>query len=193
MGNNSVSIQLKEATKVNHQSLEKLLVGKLKSIESKQDYVQILQFFYSFFGALEDRINLHFPENPHDPQFVRRKAISLVNDIEHLGSTLQEKAKADDLPGIQNKLQALGALYVIEGSTLGGPVIASIVKRRLNDDGNKSYSFFHGYGEETHDRWATFRQLLDSEPQSNQEKEIIIQTANETFSKFKDWIQKYSA
>ncbi|NNU33796.1 hypothetical protein HK413_05955 [Mucilaginibacter sp. S1162] len=47
--------KLKEATLANHQQTEKILVGKMKSMRSMQDYIDILTSFYGYFGGLENR------------------------------------------------------------------------------------------------------------------------------------------
>ena len=48
-----LSEEIKEATKANHQVLEKKLIAKIKAIRSKQDYGELLLIFYEFFGGLE--------------------------------------------------------------------------------------------------------------------------------------------
>ncbi len=185
---------LKQETKTNHQQLEKMLVKQMRLISTKEDYVKLLQLFYSYFGALEEKINQfiipHHLEEEH--QFQRRKTIRIAEDITVSGGVVKDKAKEEDLPEIMNRLQAFGALYVIEGSTLGGRVIAKMMQRQMDTNDLEGFTFFHGYGDETESRWTNFRELLNEQPDSLEDKEIMIRTADETFEKFKCWIEKNS-
>ena len=183
---------LKQETKVNHQQLEKLLVRQMRSIHTKEGYIELLQLFYSYFGALEEKIN-HFIL-PHQMEeehtFQRRKTIRLAEDIKALGGIVNEKCGEKDLPEIRSDLEAFGALYVIEGSTLGGRVITKMMQRQMNTDSLEGFSFFNGYGDDTERRWSSFKELLNDQGQNDADKKLVVSTADETFAKFKKWIEK---
>lgn len=185
----SLSELLKDATKTNHQQLEKIVVKKLKLISNDEEYIQFLQAFYSYFGALEDKIDQLIPTGlEHD--FQRRKTERLADDIKIFGGIVPEKVADTELPEIKNSLQAYGALYVIEGSTLGGRVIAKMLHKQLDTDQQEGFSFFTGYGELTESRWATFKELLNRQPANQNENEQILAAADRTFAKFKSWMEK---
>lgn len=192
MTDQPVAELLKQETKVNHQQLEKLLVKQMRIITRKEDYVKLLQLFYSYFGALEDKINQfilsHKIEEEHS--FQRRKTKSIADDIVASGGTVNEKCADEYLPEIKNDLQAFGALYVIEGSTLGGRVIAKMMQRQMDMNAIEGFTFFHGYGDETESRWAAFKELLNDQVNSNADKEDVVSAADETFAKFHSWIEK---
>lgn len=192
MINNTLSELLKQATISNHQRVEKLLVLRLRLIHSNEDYIKLLQLFYSFFGGLEEKINQYIlPFHPgHQPE--KRNTSYIADDIKILGGTVPEKAKGGDLPEIENYLQAFGALYVIEGSTLGGKIIVQLLQRQLNIDHLKGFSFFHGYGEETESKWASFQKTLNELRKNATDTESIVFAANDTFAKFKLWIERQS-
>ena len=183
---------LKNETKVNHQQLEKSLVKQMRLINTREEYVKLLQVFYGYFGALEEKINEfilpHHLEEEH--QFQRRKTKNIAEDIDVYGGSIPEKATDKDLPEITNHLQAFGALYVIEGSTLGGKVIAKMMQRQMEMDAKEGFSFFHGYGDETESRWASFKELLNNQATDIIEKEKVVKAADETFAKFQMWIDK---
>lgn len=183
---------LKQETKVNHQQLEKILVKQMRLISNQPEYVKLLQLFYSYFGALEEKINQfilpHQMEEEH--QFQRRKTTKIAEDIVASGGTVNNKCADGDLPKIKDHLQAFGALYVIEGSTLGGRVIAKMMQRQMDTNTLEGFTFFHGYGDETESRWARFRELLNAQPDNAEDKEVVIRAADETFEKFKLWIEK---
>ncbi len=185
---------LKQETKVTHQQLEKSLVKQLRLISNREEYASLLQLFYSYFGALEERINKFvlpaMMKQEHD--FQRRKTNLLAEDIIASGGTVDEKCTDEDLPEIKNTLQSFGALYVIEGSTLGGRVICKMLQRQMDIKTLDGFTFFNGYGDETEYMWGKFRALLNAQANNRHEKEIILQTADETFAKFQLWIAKKS-
>lgn len=179
---------LKEQTQANHQQLEKRLVAQIKSLTSKEDYIKLLQLFYGYFGGLEERINLFIDQSIIPDYANRRKTESIATDISHLGSKPEQKATGNDLPEINNAQQALGALYVIEGSTLGGSIISKMISGKLHL--NEGLSFFNSYGENTHQMWALFKNILNKQPADSQP--LVVEAANNAFLKFKHWIEQNS-
>ena len=144
-----LSEEIKEATKSNHQALEKKLIAKIKAIRNKEDYGELLVIFYEFFGGLECILEERMELSNLPDYLNRRKTSALADDLKHLGISLPLFATGDALPQINNHSEALGVLYVIEGSTLGGPIINKMVSRQLNDVNISEQSFFNGYGEKT--------------------------------------------
>lgn len=182
--------KLKEATLYNHQQTEKILVAKMRNMVSKQDYVALLSDFYAYFGGIECQI-AHFIDTSNLADYLeRRKTAAIADDINALGGTVPLKAEGNNLPKIDNHLQAFGALYVIEGSTLGGEIISKMVKQHLQIDDNSGLSFFNSYGVETHQMWAKFKLILNDIANTPLDEDTIIQAANETFVKFKNWLEK---
>lgn len=189
--NFTLSEQLKLDTKSNHQQVEKLLIAQMRSIDTTESYVKLLRLFYGYFGALEDKINQYIGLAQLSDYQQRRKSDSLFNDIEDLGGFTLQKAEDTDLPEIKNHLQAFGALYVIEGSTLGGKIISKIMSKQLNLADEKGLSFFISYGDETEKMWEDFKVVLDLQPEHQGDAALIINAADETFAKFKLWIEKF--
>lgn len=181
-----LSDKLKEETKVNHQQLEKVLIVKLKSVRSKNEYAEILKLFYGYFGGLEVLIDKVIDTGLLPDSERRRKTAALARDLEDLGSEIAAKASGTALPAINIHLQALGALYVIEGSTLGGTIISKMMQQQLNLTGG-GLSFFSGYGEHTTRMWDTFKEILDQQAQNPEQEAVVIAAANETFLKFGEW------
>jgi heme oxygenase len=181
--------RLKEETLSNHQQLEKTLVGHMRAIRSKKEYINLLQLFYSYFGGLEEQIDLFITEAELADYRQRRKSAALANDIISLGGTPMPKAGKDALPVIYNKLQAYAAMYVIEGSTLGGKIISKMLAKQLDISDGQGLTFFSGYGDDTETMWETFKKELNGQTQSSDEETIAIDTANQTFALFKAWAE----
>jgi heme oxygenase (biliverdin-IX-beta and delta-forming) len=179
--------RLKQETKTAHQETEKVLVQRLQQISSKEDYVAILKMFYGYFEPLERLIHDHLNKT-HLPDInERRKAARVQDDL----TALKINGKPDicqTLPAIQNNSHAFGALYVIEGSTLGGEIIVKMLQRNtavdLQDD---ALSFFYGYKEHNKTMWQKF-QLALQEHVGNHNLEQVIAAADETFRLLKNWM-----
>ena len=176
---------LKQNTLANHQLLESKLIGQMRSIRNEQDYGKLLSVFYSFFGGLEltiakHSINLYLPD-----YLTRRKTAALANDLQFINAELPTLAEGNDVPQILDIYQAFGALYVIEGSTLGGKVISKMLGKQLDLD-SENLSFFNAYGEQTTSMWLTFK-LLINQPMYALKEDVIVATANDTFLKFSNW------
>jgi len=182
--------QLKNDTLINHQQLEKMLVGRMKAIRNTQDYIDLLQLFYSYFGGLEKLIDEQLDQSRLPDYDQRRKSSSLANDIIALGGTPQEMADSAALPAISNTLQAMAALYVIEGSTLGGKFISKMIAQQLHINDGTGLSFFNSYGNNTDVMWNTFKDVLNTQSTSAQENNVVIETANDTFARFKAWADR---
>ncbi len=182
--------KLKQNTLTNHQQLEKLLVGRMKAIRSKEDYINLLQLFYSYFGGLEQQIDQFMNADELPDYRQRRKSSALVNDITALGGVPAQKATGENLPAIQSIIQAYGAMYVIEGSTLGGKIISKMMAQQLGITDGKGLSFFSGYGADTETMWDTFKHMLNNQAYTPADETLLINTANQTFLKFKDWASR---
>ena len=66
----------------------------------------------------------------------------------------------------------LGAMYVVEGSTLGGQYIAKHVEERFGLREGKGNSYFRGYGEHTGSMWRSFKEEMAALPDSDTEEAI---------------------
>lgn len=74
----------------------------------------------------------------------------------------------------------LGVLYVLEGSSNGGQVIARVLRRAWNwpEDSLRSLD---PHGGQTRIRWAEFRERLDGQRFDEREQEAIVAAASGTF------------
>jgi len=65
---------------------------------------------------------------------------------------------------LADEAEALGCLYVMEGSMLGSLVLARLVKARLGIESTTGARFLHGFAEETDAIWREFVVELDRRP-----------------------------
>lgn len=175
-----LSQEIKEATKVAHQQLEKTVVLRLKEIRSASDYADFLKHFYAYFYAVEQAITPFITPEVLADYPKRRNSSYLQQDIEDLGGdlTVLPPAKA---PVIGNAAEAMGALYVLEGSIMGGPYIVQMLRKYGMETG---FSFFSGYGEDTGRMWAAFTTALNAVATSPELEKAVMAKAEETFGRF---------
>jgi heme oxygenase len=122
----------------------------------------------------------------------RQHAGRLARDLEALGKSPLQLADApiESLPVLSGFSHALGALYVLEGSTLGSQFILRHLTSFLGDKIDAAHSFFQGYGEQTNNRWKEFRGSLDLFGVENQEEiPLVVLGAKRTFKAIADWMQ----
>lgn len=187
----SVAQTLKHQTEAAHLELEALMMPWLQAIATKEDYAQLLKGFYGYFSPLENAVAPFITTSILPDGAERRKATFILNDLAQLAVSTSELPLATHLPKIQSLPQALGALYVMEGSTLGGKGITKMLlkKEGLNLQLN-SLQFFGGYGEKTGPMWTAFVNVLNSFCGTDEEVAQMVASAAQTFSLFKTWLQE---
>jgi heme oxygenase (biliverdin-IX-beta and delta-forming) len=180
--------ELKEVTADAHQAAEKKLITALKKIATTTDYMHMLNWLYGYYAPMEGLIRRFLTPDilPDIPK--RSRAEYLLWDMKETGLPVLPPDICQQLPVIDSYPRALGALYVLEGSTLGGRIIAGMISQEL--DSIKSLSFFNGYGAETNRMWQSFKKFLNHPFPLIQRREIIA-AAEDTFITFKNWIDKH--
>ncbi len=112
----------------------------------------------------------------------------LERDMQSLGATVNQIEQIPDCPGLPklDTLDAvLGALYVIEGSALGGQIIYRQIETSLHLDKDSGASFFFGQGTNTGSNWKAFLGLLEEHVSFPEQS---AQTACAMFQSFEHWL-----
>jgi heme oxygenase len=175
-----ISTELKEATKTAHLDLEKKVVQRLKDIRSREDYAALLRCFYAYFNHVERVIAPYITDVVLPDYKNRRNSSYIKRDIEALGGNVLDLPETT-VPAIADHVEALGALYVMEGSIMGGGIIVKMLEKAGIRDG---VSFFSGYGEATPQMWGLFVSVLNRQSITEEQKTNTIRAANETFTHF---------
>jgi heme oxygenase (biliverdin-IX-beta and delta-forming) len=183
-----VTDRLKQETLPLHQQLEKWLVHRIKSMQSIDQYTSLLQSFYGFYQPLE-RNMLPLVESVIPDLAERRKSELLQQDIDTLQPGQTNIPLSTRLPIITNTAAALGAMYVFEGSTLGGSIIAKMVKGKIDRLPGNALQFFQGYGPQTMEKWERFKQYTNEFITTEDQRTALIKGANDTFSLFYQWLK----
>ncbi|QBD81554.1 biliverdin-producing heme oxygenase [Ktedonosporobacter rubrisoli] len=159
-----------DATRAQHEKLDERTTGYLtREGLDLLAYRRLLESYYGFYKPLDavyehieqldgwQEVNLSLAE--------RKKSQWLEKDLRILGDS---QDVIDALPRYQGETyqvtsipQALGLLYVVEGSTLGGQYLARIVEDALHIDKDSGSAFFRSYGpQNAHTMWKAFCQQL---------------------------------
>lgn len=188
LATHSVAERLKSDTYAQHRRSEDLLMPALHGIATRSDYAAVLRTFYGFFHPVQALIAPQITNDILPDAGQRRHADLILADLAALGFPVDGLPLCRELPAIHNQAEALGALYVLEGSTLGGRVIAKmLMKNEALALGDEHLHFFHGYGEETGSKWKSFVQVLNAQ---THDIDPIARSADETFARFAAWIEK---
>ncbi len=176
----SLSERLKIFTEAIHKESENGVVRLIHKVEDQQDYARILSLFYSYYKGIEEMIDLLSPKLLLPDFNKRRKASVLSTDILAMHGQLPEILQKRYLPLIENSFQAFGALYVLEGSTLGGTYIVKMIKKKL-DATEGSFHFFSGYGDQNLEMWEIFKANLNRLSKNEYDINIVLTAAEDTF------------
>lgn len=171
---------LRSSTKQAHQTLDNALMPAFKNLDSEDKYKQLLSNFYASFKPLQDKIRQHLSSEDISDLDNRRTVDKLEEDLRFLNVDPAGIELNNDYDFIKDKASALGAQYVLEGSTMGGVYLAKAISKQLPMEPGKGLSYFHGYGENTRSMWDTFIEKLNTEG-AKYSSEDIVGGANKTF------------
>ncbi len=157
-GGSAVSM-LRRETLVSHRRLERKL-GLMSGSLSVADYGSLLVGFASVHQTLDDEIAGQLRLLPEGVlaevgSVERRRMPALAVDLDRLGLSLPRPV-AFPLTSVAG---AFGALYVSEGATLGGRVIARHIRSVLGRD--VPVVFFESSGVDVDARWSSCRAVID--------------------------------
>lgn len=143
------------------------IVGRVQISETRRTLVQ---GFWRLHRDIEDATAPWLAELPGLDFEARRRTRLLRADLDALGAAPDDEP-GDPLP-VGSVAEALGVLYVAEGSTLGAQVIRREVAARNGDF--TGLAFLDPYGERTGERWRGFLAVLDRMTGRDQEAEASV-------------------
>jgi heme oxygenase len=186
VGNASLAACLREATGPLHASIERTL--SLATFElSFPVYRRILGAFLGFYTPLEARLVREATQSGDIDLLGREKVALLRKDLRTLGATPEGLAALPlcrAVPRIDGMPRALGCMYVLEGATLGGQLIARRLNEHLGIDVHSGGAFFAAYGAETGAMWRAFVARLNRQPPPF---DSTLAAAVETFEQLQGW------
>ena len=181
-----ISETLKKTTRPAHDKIENS-VDLVTATKDEITYPEVLKAFYAYYLPVEAKLYTF-----HD-QFTevginlddRLKSGMIAFDLETLGirsGELEGVQLCQELPDIPDFYSAMGCLYVLEGSTLGGQVICRNIK--------SSDTFFRAYGDQTMLMWNSFKNILNNMPA--EQEQTLVKAARETFTTLNKWLASFN-
>jgi heme oxygenase len=151
---------IREATRERHQMLDESdwFTNAIQDFNAYSNHIATLEAFYreaeSSLRPFAESLTLR----GFDP-VGRRKGEALAAELAELSAYSKV---APDLSGafptLPNFSAAIGCIYVLEGSTLGGMILAGRIRKRLGWE-----SRFYGiYGARTSEMWQSFKAALEA-------------------------------
>jgi heme oxygenase len=184
---------LKSSTAERHAEIEQLMPF-FKETFSLQDYIRTLGIFLGFFEPLERRLASVVGWRSVGIDLKRRRrAYRLRDDLIVLGVSEEQIAhipRCHHLPDLANRYNGLGCLYVLEGSTLGGQLIARELERRFGIAEFSGSSFFHSHGSNVGEAWKEFCSAARTYGNDPIKEHAAVKSAQETFACFDTWIRE---
>ncbi|MFB1490619.1 MULTISPECIES: biliverdin-producing heme oxygenase [unclassified Thiocapsa] len=158
-----LAVVLRHATAETHQAVECLpLMTRLTSpTVTRDDYLEYLHALAEVYATIEGSLLDALDEEIRNALGVRPKLPAILDDLTEQGRPYVPHASAQ--LAATGSGAALGGLYVLEGATLGGRVIAKHLRRCLGPAlGSAGFLDFHG--EHSSAVWKRFASTMDSLP-----------------------------
>lgn len=154
-------------------------------------YASFLRGTLSIVGHTEPLLASYLPSTVADAELSGMATTRLMHDLATLASTVGGRTTLDPgaspatplLPAIADAATAFGAAYVLEGSRLGGPVIAGHLTQRLGLR-QEQMTYLSSGGASIGTRWRGFCQELDAYGAGADERSwhTVVDAATLTFS-----------
>lgn len=183
---------LKVATQPYHVALERQI--DLPALcTSLAYYRRLLQRFYGFYQPGEAQLTTLPWSTVGFDWSTRRHSPPLANDLHWLGetpATLAALPRCATLPALATIPQALGYLYVVEGSTLGGQLISRHLQQQWPALQEAGCQFFQRYGTQVGAMWRLFSYFVNNYVAMHPTAEAaMVDTACATFQQLRGWLQ----
>lgn len=170
--------KLKESTRHQHEDVEGS-VDVMNQMFSLEDYKRLISRFWAFYAAFEPTLPYAELKEAGFDYSERRKLHWLEADAKVLG--LESPDAFEDLPDVSTLPKAFGSLYVVEGSTLGGAVIARHLKEHLGLTPENGGSFYASYGPMIGPMWKQFGEAITAYADGGANDDEIVESAKKTF------------
>jgi heme oxygenase len=180
---------LKAVTAAGHEQLE-VRFDLDARLSSPSAYADLLKRMLGFYRPLEARLVPYAGSLPGLDWPGRRKVPLLAADLAAVGRTPGTHSVPEavaQLPAVTSLDAALGVLYVLEGATLGGMLIARAAHHRLGITPDTGGAFFTVYGTATMARWRAFATVLQIAT-AGVPRPATLTAAKECFGGLEEWL-----
>ncbi|WP_237493631.1 biliverdin-producing heme oxygenase [Modestobacter sp. L9-4] len=187
-GTDDVLRRLRTETAAEHQAVEDTL-DLLSPALTRDRLTDVLTRMHGFWLSAEASLDAWADAEPADAAGVdwprRRRAALFAADRAALGSP--GAAPQPALPAVEGTDAALGRMYVLEGSSLGGIFIDRHLATLPQLAAVGRLSSFSPYGEETGSMWHAFRTTTRARIAGGGDADRLVAAAQETFGALAGW------
>lgn len=159
-----------------------------------RSYGRLLTRLLGFYAPMEGRLSSFDWTSVKIDFEQRRKVPLLAADLRALGCDSGEISAAPEcerLPPLPSLAAAFGALYVLEGATLGGQLISKHISDSLRIGPINGGSFHGAYGQNTSARWREFRAAANAHCDEDVDRtDAALAAAVATFEAFDLWLRQ---
>jgi len=153
------------------------------------DYRAYLACWHGFHRVAEPRLDAWHERERLLDWPPRRKLRLLEGDLRALGLGREQVHRlptCPDVPVVEGTATALGVLYVVEGSTLGGAVLRRrLAGGQIPDD---AFGFLGSYGDDVGRRWHGYRTATAGWVAEHPEQgDRVVAAARRTFEVLTRW------
>jgi len=184
---------LRAGTATEHESVERTL-DLLDPHLDRSRLTGVLTRMHGFWQAAETGLDDWAARFPSDARAVtwsaRRRANLFAADLDALGAAPTDAEPA--LPPVGDTDDALGRMYVLEGSTLGGVLIDRHLGGLPSLSGVRLRAF-SPYGTETGAMWHAFRRVTRDRVADGGDAETMLTAATGTFRALAEWCRPAGA
>jgi heme oxygenase len=186
--------RLRESIVPLHDEAEK--VGPLHAIPDKtirhEDYIKVLERLYGFVSVAEKVIESQIDDRCVALDYPNRTRVKhLANDLVFLGrseDSLEQLPCFDSVSRLTTLPDALGCIYLFEGSRLGGLVLSKALKEHFGFQNFQGYSYFASNGVDVPAMWASFKDFMENYVQTQGGGDEIIVATKNGFASLNEWL-----
>jgi heme oxygenase len=178
--------RLRRETSVVHAEVEAMVPLFLPSV-TVRDYRSFLATLWGFHSPIEQQLAGVADLGAVLPDWSRRRKSShLAADLAALGARAEDLPIGQHWPTLRTVDRAIGCLYVVEGSTLGGQHIYRHLSTALPGAAEDASRFLTCYGANVGRMWNAFRDHVGGAI-DRLDPDEVTRAARETFSAVRDW------
>lgn len=192
-----ITDRLKTETRPQHDAMErvgfsdKIMSGRL----SLDDYKLLIRNNYIMNQIMERGVEAvdGFTSIPGLNYEGRKKGNLLEKDLEVLGLNKAEIDAHNYAFQFDSLQEALGAFYVMEGSTLGGSVISRQLAKTESLKDVSEFNFYGCYGDMVGPNWKMFQGVLIEQANSPEAEDKMVAGAAKAFDYFRQIFEESKA
>lgn len=165
---------MRAETRAQHEAVEALLPLTSPDL-TREMYGDLLVCMHTIVHTWEEWALARAPVSLKELVLQRRRGHLLEADLKFLQKEAVSKTESPlaetqanlldrTLAGMEFEAAYLGAMYVVEGSTLGGQYIAKHVEEKFGFEPGRGDAYFRGYGQQTAFMWRSFQAILKQLP-----------------------------